>query len=147
MIATSATCGMRCRVMSLVLAGAAGVLFGVGLLVAGMTRPDKIIAFLDVLGDWDPALMFVMAGGIAAYAPALLWIRARRSEPWFDVRFHIPTRRDIDLQLLLGAAIFGVGWGLGGLCPGPAIVSLAGGGIAILIFVAAMLVGLRPWRP
>ena len=131
----------RCRVMSLALAVSAGTLFGVGLLVSGMTQPGRVIGFLDPLGGWDPSLAFVMLGGILVYAPAYVWIRASRGEPWFDVRFHVPTRRDLDLQLVLGAAIFGVGWGLGGVCPGPGIVSAASASPAALVFVAAMLLG------
>lgn len=131
----------RCRVMSLVVAVAAGTLFGIGLLVSGMTQPGKVIGFLDPLSGWDATLAFVLGGAILVYAPLHLWIRARRSEPWFDIKFHLPTRRDIDLQLVLGAAIFGVGWGLGGVCPGPGIVSAMSFTTSTLLFVGAMLVG------
>lgn len=137
---TGETC-TRCRVMSLVLALGAGIAFGIGLLVSGMTQPARVIGFLDPLSGWDATLAFVMGGAIAVYAPLHLWIRARRGEPWFDAKFHLPTRRDIDLQLVLGAAIFGVGWGLGGVCPGPGIVSAATASASALLFIAAMGVG------
>lgn len=122
-------------------AGLAGLLFGVGLLVAGMTVPAKVIAFLDPLRSWDPSLGFVMAGAIAVYSLALRLMRGR-SSPWLDTAFHLPTRRDLDIGLVAGAAIFGVGWGLGGLCPGPGLVGAAAGSEAALQFVAAMLVGM-----
>lgn len=137
-----AACGLRCRVMAIVTAVAAGAVFGAGLLVSGMTQPAKVIGFLDVTRGWDPSLAFVMGGAIAVYAAALWWIRRRRREPWFDTRFHLPTRRDLDLRLLAGAAIFGVGWGLGGLCPGPGMVAAASGSATGILFLAAMLVGM-----
>ncbi|HEY5946752.1 MAG TPA: DUF6691 family protein [Kofleriaceae bacterium] len=139
----SPACGARCRVMSLVLAGVAGLVFGGGLIISGMTQPAKVIAFLDVTRHWDPSLMFVMGGGVVVYMIAYRAIRMWRKEPWFDARFHLPTRRDLDAPLLLGAALFGIGWGLGGLCPGPGIVSAASGSITGLAFVAAMLVGMH----
>ena len=135
-------CGRRCRAMSLVLAGVAGAVFGVGLLLAGMTNPARVVGFLDVTGAWDPSLAFVMAGAVAVYAVAFRWIQRRRPDPWFDVLFHLPSRRDIDRPLVLGAAIFGIGWGLGGLCPGPAVVAAVAGNSAAVVFVATMLVGM-----
>lgn len=138
----AAMCGLRCRVMALVLPGLAGALFGAGLLVSGMTRPDKVVGFLDLGGSWDPSLAFVMAGAAMVYALLFRVIRMRRQEPWFDIAFHVPTRRDLDAPLIIGAAIFGAGWGLGGLCPGPALVAAASGSGSALAFVAAMLVGM-----
>ena len=135
-------CGRRCRVMSLVLAGVAGSVFGVGLLLAGMTKPARVVGFLDLTGPWDPSLAFVMGGAVAVYALAFRWIRRSRPDPWFDVLFHLPSRRDIDRPLVIGAVIFGVGWGLGGLCPGPAVVAAFAGNSAALVFVATMLVGM-----
>ena len=132
----------RRRAASLLLAGLAGALFGAGLLVSGMTQPARVIGFLDVAGPWDPGLAFVMGGAVLIYAAALRWIRRRRPAPWFDVKFHLPERRDLDAPLILGAALFGIGWGLGGLCPGPAIVSAASGSLPGLAFVAAMLAGM-----
>lgn len=137
----STTCGTRCRTMSIVIAGLAGALFGAGLLVSGMTDPAKVVAFLDVVGGWDPSLAFVMGGAVMVNMVAFRLI-ARRSDPWFDTKFHLPTRRDIDRPLVVGAALFGVGWGLGGLCPGPGLVSAASGSTAGVAFVAAMLAGM-----
>jgi uncharacterized membrane protein YedE/YeeE len=118
-----------------------GLLFGVGLGVSGMTLPAKVIGFLDVAGDWDASLAFVMVGAIAVHAVLYRLVR-RRPVPLFDGTFHVPTRRDLDARLVVGAALFGVGWGLGGFCPGPALVSLGSGSGAAVLFVAAMLVGM-----
>ena len=119
----------------------AGVLFGLGLGLAGMLDPGNVQGFLDVFGAWDPTLMFVMAGGIAVHL--LFWRMIKhQASPLFDHRFHLPKRTDVDKPLLLGAAIFGVGWGLGGLCPGPGVVAAAAGRETGLLFVAAMLVGM-----
>jgi uncharacterized membrane protein YedE/YeeE len=133
------------RAMPTLLAALAGVLFGAGLLVSGMTQPAKVVGFLDVTRGWDPSLGFVMAGAVAVYALAFRRIR-RRATPWFDGAFHLPTRRDVDATLLAGAAIFGVGWGLGGLCPGPGLVAAAGGSTTAIAFVAAMLTGMLAHR-
>ena len=136
------TCGPRCRAMGLVIAAVAGAVFGAGLLLSGMTRPAKVIGFLDVTRGWDPSLAFVMGGAVAVYAIAFRVVRTRRAAPWFDGTFHLPTRRDLDAGLIAGAAIFGIGWGLGGLCPGPGLVAAASGASTGLLFVAAMLVGM-----
>jgi uncharacterized protein len=119
----------------------AGLLFGAGLVVSGMTRPTKVIGFLDVFGAWDASLMFVMMGAIAVHFIAYRVVRGQ-SSPLLAGSFALPTRRDIDMKLLLGAAIFGVGWGLAGFCPGPAVTSLASGSLSVFVFVAAMLAGL-----
>jgi uncharacterized membrane protein YedE/YeeE len=118
-----------------------GTLFGVGLAVSGMINPAKVLGFLDLIGDWDPTLAFVMGGAMAVMAPAWLIVRILR-KPLAAEAFEIPTRRDIDVRLVGGAAVFGVGWGLVGLCPGPAIAALSIGGSPVLIFVAAMLAGM-----
>ena len=120
----------------------AGVVFGVGLVISGMTQPARIVGFLDPLDGWDPSLAFVMAGAVAVYALAHAVIR-RRAQPWFDARFHLPVRANIDAPLVVGAAVFGIGWGLGGLCPGPGIVAAAGGSFSALAFVLAMLAGMH----
>jgi len=117
-----------------------GVLFGLGLAVAGMTRAEKVIGFLNFFRGWDPSLMFVMGGAIAVHAVAWRLLQGRPS-PLLSARFLVPTRRDLDARLLLGAAIFGVGWGLGGFCPGPAIASLPTAAPAAVAFVLAMLAG------
>ncbi len=141
-MSTGFVCGTRCQVMSIALAAVVGVTFGIGLLLSGMTTPAKVIGFLDVRGGWDPSLGLVMAGAIAVYAPLSRWIQRARTAPWTDVAFHLPTRRDLDGKLVVGSAIFGVGWGLGGLCPGPGVVAAAAGSETGLLFVAAMLVGM-----
>lgn len=116
----------------------AGVLFGVGLVVAGMTLPTKVTGFLDFLGSWDPTLVFVMGGAIAVHATVYRMLQGRPS-PFFAERFQLPTRKDVDARLVLGAAIFGVGWGLGGYCPGPALTSLVSGRLEVVVFLATML--------
>lgn len=118
----------------------AGALFAVGLVVGGMTTPSKIIGFLDLFGNWDPSLAFVMAGAIAVYFPAYRLI-CRMNKPVFESRFVLPTRRDLDARLIIGAVIFGAGWGLGGFCPGPALTSLGSLGQDALIFVPSMFAG------
>lgn len=124
---------------------ASGVLFALGLVVSGMTSPAKVTAFLDVTGAWNPALVFVMAGAIAVYTPIVRLVRGRRA-PIFGDRFHWPTASGIDARLVVGSALFGVGWGLSGYCPGPALVSLGGGSLEVLVFVGAMLVGIAGTR-
>ena len=114
-----------------------GLLFALGLGLAGMTKPSKVLGFLDVGGVWDPSLMFVMVGGILVYAPLYLLVR-RRAQPLFDTKFYVPLNQLIDKRLLMGAAIFGVGWGLGGYCPGPALTAAATGTINTMTFVGAM---------
>ncbi|MBX3229210.1 MAG: YeeE/YedE family protein [Labilithrix sp.] len=120
----------------------AGALFGIGLAVSGMTKPSKVIGFLDVFGAWDPSLAFVMLGAIGVHVVALRRI-GRWSSPLFNPHFHLPTRKDIDVRLVLGAAIFGVGWGLGGYCPGPGLVSAMTGALPALLFVAGMTAGMK----
>ncbi|HKP57171.1 MAG TPA: DUF6691 family protein [Polyangiales bacterium] len=117
-----------------------GALFGCGLLLSGMSDPRNVLAFLDVFGAWSPRLMFVMGSAIAAHAPAYFWVR-RSSKPWLATRFAIPTTKDIDLELISGAALFGVGWGVSGFCPGPSIVALASGGTGVIVFVLALASG------
>jgi uncharacterized membrane protein YedE/YeeE len=123
-----------------------GVVFALGLGVSGMTRPEKVLAFLDVGGRWDPSLALVMVGAIAVHATLRRAI-VRRPAPLLAPAFALPARRDIDAALLVGAAIFGVGWGLAGLCPGPALTVLASGRLAAVVFVLAMLAGMRAARP
>ncbi len=119
----------------------AGLLFGVGLTISGMINPAKVIGFLDVFGAWDPSLAFVMLGGVAVTAVGYRTV-LRRSQPLFEPGFTLPTRRDIDLPLLLGAGLFGIGWGLGGYCPGPALAGLGFGSVETLGFVGTMLLGM-----
>lgn len=123
-----------------VAAFASGALFAVGLALAGMTKPSKVVGFLDLAGSWDPSLAFVMCGAIAVHFIGLKLV-TKRSAPLFAPAFHFPTRKDIDVRLVLGAAFFGVGWGLGGFCPGPALVSAGGGVTAALVFAVGMTIG------
>jgi uncharacterized membrane protein YedE/YeeE len=118
----------------------AGLTFGAGLIVSGMTRPRKVIGFLDVFGNWDASLAFVMLGAIGVHLVVYRLVRKRPS-PLFSKEWGIPSRRDIDLRLVLGAALFGAGWGIAGYCPGPSLVSVASAAPQILVFVTAMLLG------
>lgn len=118
-----------------------GFIFATGLALSGMTQPGKVTAFLDLAGNWDPSLAFVMMGAIATHAVLYRVIR-RRSTPLFAATFSVPTRSDLDSRLIGGAALFGIGWGLGGFCPGPAVTSLASGQLSVIIFVASMLAGM-----
>ena len=118
----------------------AGSLFAIGLAISGMTKPSKVTGFLDVAGRWDASLGLVMAGAVAVTFIAYRIIR-RRTSPIFDAKFHLPTRKDIDRRLVIGAALFGVGWGLGGFCPGPALVAGAGGVTGAMVFVGGMTIG------
>ena len=117
------------------------MLFAVGLAVSGMTKPSKVIGFLDLAGAWDASLAFVMLGAIAVHFLAYRVVM-RCSSPLFDARFHVPTRKDIDLRIVLGAGLFGVGWGLGGFCPGPALVTAGAGSSGALVFVVGMTIGM-----
>lgn len=117
-----------------------GFLFALGLGISGMTQPQKVIGFLD-LTSWDPALLFVMIGAVGVHAIAYPLVR-RRGSPLLDGEWHIPQRKDLTPRLFLGAAIFGVGWGLGGFCPGPALTALVSGEARALVFVGMMIVGM-----
>jgi uncharacterized membrane protein YedE/YeeE len=119
----------------------AGLFFGSGLILSGMANPTKVQNFLDIFGTWDPSLAFVMGGAILVTALGF-WFVQKRSTPFFHDMFHLPTRNDIDARLVAGAAIFGIGWGLGGLCPGPAVTSLPFATSGVLVFIPAMLVGM-----
>jgi uncharacterized membrane protein YedE/YeeE len=118
-----------------------GVLFGLGLIISGMTNPAKILAFLDIAGAWDPSLIFVMGGAVLVGLIAF-YLAKNRTQSFLGGAMQIPTRRDIDRPLIIGSAMFGVGWGLAGFCPGPALVSLGSGELKALVFVVAMLGGM-----
>ncbi|BCG87015.1 membrane protein [Mesorhizobium sp. 113-3-9] len=120
---------------------AAGTLFGFGLALSGMLDPVRVQGFLDVFGAWDPSLAFVLAGAVAVAMAGMAWIR-RMSRPLLADRFHWPMNARIDAPLVIGSAIFGLGWGLGGFCPGPALASLSLGLMPTLVFVAFMLAGM-----
>ncbi|MSU88012.1 YeeE/YedE family protein [Rhodobacteraceae bacterium 2CG4] len=119
-----------------------GLIFGLGLVLSGMANPAKVLNFLDLAGSWDPSLAFVMGGAIAVTAPGFALLTRRRERPLHAARFHLPTARDLDPRLLGGAAVFGVGWGLGGFCPGPALTALPVAATGTLVFVPTMLAGM-----
>jgi uncharacterized membrane protein YedE/YeeE len=122
-----------------------GFLFALGLGISGMTQTQNVQGFLDFFGNWNPALMGVMASAIAVHSILYFYIR-KRSSPMFDVKFHVPTNSDIDKKILIGSAIFGLGWGWAGICPGPGIVALASGNFSFFIFVGSMLVGMKIFK-
>lgn len=152
-------------IRKLLLALASGALFALGLVLSGMTQPAKVIGFLNVgglfdparFGAWDPSLAFVMGGALCVTLVAFAVTPRPGCKPWLADAFQLPTRRDIDRPLVLGAALFGIGWGLAGYCPGPALASLLTGGLDAPLFVAAMLAGMAlaltlrargvAWRP
>ena len=118
-----------------------GLLFGAGLTISGMTDPERVRGFLDIFGDWDPTLGFVMGGAVLVMAVA--WrVRAGMIRPAFAEKFSLPDRKDLDRRLIAGSILFGIGWGIAGLCPGPAVASLALSPSSALLFVAAMLAGM-----
>jgi uncharacterized membrane protein YedE/YeeE len=122
-----------------------GLVFGLGLLVSGMSNPAKVLNFLDLggiaAGNWDPSLAFVMAGAVAVTSIGYR-LALRRAQPLFGEGFHLPTKRELDVRIFVGPAIFGIGWGLAGFCPGPALVALGYGSRAAFVFVAAMVAGM-----
>jgi len=120
---------------------ASGLVFGLGLAVSGMMDPARVIGFLDVAGDWDPTLAFVMGGALLVAVPAYRFI-PRRGRPLLEEEFSLPEKKAIDTPLVGGSALFGVGWGLVGFCPGPAIAALGTGFVPVFAFVAAMLAGM-----
>ena len=127
--------------MALLTALLSGLLFGVGLMVSGMANPAKVLGFLDLAGRWDPSLGFVMIGAIAVGSIAFLFAR-RRKQSLLGLSMRIPALTGVTLRLVLGSAVFGVGWGLAGFCPGPALVALGAGVPKAWVFVAAMLAGM-----
>jgi uncharacterized membrane protein YedE/YeeE len=118
-----------------------GLMFGAGLLISGMTLPEKVLDFLDIFGAWDATLAFVMGGAVAVASIGFALAR-RSAAPVFAAKFSWPERRDIDATLVAGTVLFGVGWGLVGICPGPALVNLAGFSLPIVVFVVAMVLGM-----
>jgi hypothetical protein len=124
---------------------AAGLLFGVGVTVSGMVDPMKVQNFMDLFGIWDPTLLFVMGGGLAVAFAGYRVVLARQ-RPWFAPAFNLPAARAIDAPLIGGAAVFGLGWGISGFCPGPAVASLVFGRVESVIFVVAMVAGMLASR-
>ncbi|HSS63351.1 MAG TPA: DUF6691 family protein [Gammaproteobacteria bacterium] len=119
---------------------AAGFIFGLGLVISGMSNPAKVIGFLNVAGAWDPTLLLVMGGALSVTIPGF-WLLKNRARPLFAERFEIPARKDLDFRLFAGAGLFGMGWGIAGFCPGPAITALATARLDVVLFVAAMIAG------
>ncbi|GLH32896.1 membrane protein [Pseudomonas sp. BR1R-5] len=127
--------------MSKLTAFFAGLIFGLGLLLAGMANPAKVLAFLDVAGAWDPSLALVMAGAIAVAAAPLNWAR-KHKRSLLGAPMQIPVKRELDARLIGGSLVFGVGWGIAGICPGPAVAISLTGHWQVLVFVVAMLAGM-----
>lgn len=127
--------------MSLLFAFLAGLVFGLGLILSGMTDPSKVLGFLDLAGNWDPSLAFVMGGAVLVGSIAFRFAD-KESRTWLGETMRLPTATQIDRRLVAGSLLFGIGWGIAGYCPGPAVASLAQGGIKPLIFVLAMLAGM-----
>jgi len=127
--------------MKLFTALLAGLLFGVGLILSGMSDPSKVLGFLDLAGSWDPSLAFVMGGAVLVGALAF-WFAGKRARSFLGEVMRLPTATQIDRRLVLGGLAFGAGWGLAGYCPGPALASIATGGMKPLLFVIAMLAGM-----
>lgn len=120
---------------------AVGFIFALGLGISGMTQPQKVVGFLDLFGNWDPSLMFVMVGAIAVHFISYRLIR-KRASPLFSTQWHVPTKKDVTPTLIVGSILFGIGWGLAGYCPGPALTSLASLQAEPVIFVISMLLGM-----
>ena len=133
---------MKKMTFQLLMAGLAGLLFGLGLILSGMTNPAKIIGFLDITGAWDPTLAFVMGAALIVAIPAFA-LAGKKEKSLLGMPMLIPTNRELDKRLILGSLVFGAGWGLAGYCPGPAIASLFNGQIGTVIFVIAMLAGMQ----
>ncbi len=127
--------------MSRLTAFFAGLLFGIGLLLAGMANPGKVVAFLDLGGAWDPSLALVMIGAIAVASGPLTWAR-KHSTSLLGLPMQLPVKRELDRRLIGGSLVFGVGWGIAGICPGPAVAVLLTGHWQSLVFVSAMLAGM-----
>ena len=131
--------------MRLLIDFARGVLFGLGLVVCGLVNPAKVLAFLDLAGAWDPSLALTMAAAVAGTALGYR-LAFRNARPWLDARFQLPLATAIDRPLVAGAALFGIGWGLSGYCPGPAFAAVALGNRGTFIFIVAMLLGMAVAR-
>ncbi|WP_064604834.1 YeeE/YedE family protein [Photobacterium sp. J15] len=120
----------------------AGLLFGLGMMMSGMVDPNKVIGFLDFAGNWDPSLAFVMGGALLVFMPAYFFIIRKMDRPVCDTDFRLSKKQAVDSRLVIGAVLFGIGWGIAGICPGPAVTSLAGGHVSVLIFIASMVAGI-----
>ncbi len=120
----------------------AGILFGFGLALSGMMQPDKVVGFLNITGEWDASLILVMGGALAIFTPGYHFLIKKRQQTWNGAVLHLPTKKALDRQLIIGALIFGAGWGLAGICPGPAIAMVALVGWPAIVFIFAMVAGM-----
>ena len=120
-----------------------GLLFGLGLTLSGMVLPEKVVGFLDIAGNWDPSLALVMGGALLVFMPGYFLLIKPRHLAVSGEPFHFPKKQRLDRRLIVGSGIFGVGWGLVGICPGPALVAITTGALPLLLFIAAMLVGIK----
>jgi uncharacterized membrane protein YedE/YeeE len=136
---------MNHHLKTILFAFASGLIFGLGLILAGMANPAKVLGFLDVAGTWDPSLAFVMAGAIMIGFVAFLFAK-KRTQSFLGLPMQMPTNQLIDKKLVFGSALFGIGWGLAGICPGPGIVLLGVGGVKGLVFVSALVLGVLIFR-
>lgn len=127
--------------LKLIVALISGVLFGIGLAISGMTQPHKVVGFLDIFGSWDPSLVFVVVGAICVHSLAYIFIK-KETKTLLGEKISLPTSKKIDKKLVVGSALFGIGWGLAGYCPGPALTSLATFSPAILVFLFFMALGM-----
>lgn len=126
----------------LIVSGLTGAIFGLGIAISGMANPAKVLNFFDVAGNWDPSLIFVMGGALITTAIGYVLVFGARRKPVFDDDFHLPVNRTIDTRLIAGSATFGIGWGIAGFCPGGAIPALGFGGLDVIAFVGAMILGI-----
>ncbi len=120
----------------------AGILFGFGLAFSGMMQPEKVIGFLDITGQWDASLMLVMCGALAVFTPGYHFLIKKRDKAWNGDVINLPTKKSLDIELIIGALLFGAGWGLAGICPGPAIAMVALVGWPAVAFIVSMVVGM-----
>ncbi|MBU4531311.1 MAG: YeeE/YedE family protein [Hoeflea sp.] len=126
----------------LISSGLIGAIFGLGIAISGMANPAKVLNFFDVAGTWDPSLIFVMGGALITTALGYLLVFGARKKPVFDAEFHLPGNKAIDSRLIAGSATFGIGWGIAGFCPGGAIPALGFGGVSVIAFTGAMVIGI-----
>ena len=120
----------------------AGILFGFGLALSDMMQPDKVVGFLNITGEWDASLMLVIGGALAVFTPGYHFFIKKRQQTWNGAALHLPTKKTLDRQLVFGALIFGAGWGLAGICPGPAVAMVALVGWPAMVFILAMVAGM-----
>ncbi|KEI70013.1 YeeE/YedE family protein [Endozoicomonas elysicola] len=128
--------------MFYVIALLAGVLFGIGMALSGMVNPELVTAFLDISGQWDPTLIFVMGGALAVFIPGYQFLIKKRAQPILTNDWSLSKNNSIDVQLIVGTSLFGIGWGLLGVCPGPAVTSMLSGNSDVWLFIVAMMAGL-----